>query len=609
MFVGLSLGLRGQIGGSAAPTLRLAATHTRHHATSNLTNKQIMSRSAHDAVTAIDSLAIMVSGFTLSQSAAGETALGGSQTITASVEYPANTFTQITFGGNASGTVPDGGVLTSDYTTGSLGIPQGATFWIRMFRTSATGILFNSFRNSARGDLCTTAVSGLTDQTMGGTITQTSNTSACPQLIIAVSNAPAICVFGDSVPAGFGDTAESTTAAGPGLRGSIAKSLDGLAFHNIATGGLQATTWPSLTTGRAAFLPYFSHYIGDIGKNDCYVAIRSTAQIVTDVQAIYAQILAANPAARIIGCTQMHKSTSSDSWATSGGQTVLSRTATINGFNDIMRTSGLTGMNEGYFEIADQVATARNSGLWKNDGTTANLWTADGVHPRAFGYTQIANSGVVDTDAATAPSGAAPPPEPPAGPEAELVALLAAGGGQSSYHDFAQATNSGTWTSLDFSGLNNNMTQGTVSAQPAIGSTGATFDGGDCVNQTITGGTFTVLMQFTKADASTDGFMLSDQGNTGQVRYTSGGAAAVSGTSVNGSSVANSGALYTALHMTGVRIVKIESANFTGDTQLRIARAGTGATGLIRRVAVLDHTALGAGLAAAVAKAEEVMAL
>lgn len=599
------------IGPVSAGAERLAATHCCFASTRNTTNTQILSRKVLTAVTATDSLAIIVAGAAITQSAPGETALGANMTLWAEVEYPlGGARTVIEFGGNPSGTVPDGGLLKSDYTDGVLGIPAGANYAIWLFGECPAGVIYNTFRNAARGDLCQIATSGLSAASIGGSVTQTSTFSWGPQaVLVRGSSAISAGLIGDSKTAGFGDTAESTTAAGPGLRGEIAKSLDGFAFVNLATGGMQAQNWLSLATARRGLLPYFSHYIVNLGHNDAYVGNRTSAQMQGSLEAIYADILAANPAAKIIACTQTHKSASTDNYKSPENQVYNSRTAQINGLNNTIRTTGLTGADEGYFEIADIPATARDSGLWKSDGVTDFLWTIDGVHESPFGYAEIAASGAVDPLAPLQPSGGSPPPDPPAGVEGELVALLDAGGGQSSYHDFAAATNTGTWTSEDQTSLNNDFTQATASAQPAITVNGASFDAGDAVNQTITGGTFTIIFDFTKDAASTSGTLISNQAATSRLQYNDGSvSASVSSGTVkvdNGSALTTRDALHDALTAGTKRIVKVENLNMTSDTQIRIGRS----LGVIRRIAVLDQTALGAGLAAAVAKAEEVMAL
>jgi lysophospholipase L1-like esterase len=395
---GLRIGIGSQSrGGAGAAPLILSATHTRLFENRTTINKQAMSRSAHDAVCPISKLAVVAAGFYIQAGDPSERALGGSQTVTASVEYPSGTFTQITFdGGSTSGTCPDGGILVSDEMDLGFTIPQGATFWIRMFRDSPTGVLFNGFHNSARGDRAEFGTS-LTDKTLSGSIGQAGNNSSGPQAVLARnSTAPGILVMGDSKTTRYFDTAMSTTAADEGLRGEICRSLGGYAFNNIATSALRANTWSTEAVARAAMLPYYSHYIVNLGHNDAYVDARSAAEIQADLESIYSAILAANPAAKITAVTQTHKSTSTDNWATTANQTFLSQTNQINSLNAVIRAGGMDGVNNGFIEMADEVSTARDSGLWKNDGSTANLWTSDGIHETPFAYGQIEASGAVD---------------------------------------------------------------------------------------------------------------------------------------------------------------------------------------------------------------------
>lgn len=190
----------------------------------------------------------------------------------------------------------------------------------------------------------------------------------------------------------------------------------------------------------------------------------------------------------------------------------------------------------------------------------------------------------------------------------QLIAAVNAGGGFSSVHDFTQATNTGTWTSEDLSANNRDFTQGTAAAQPGIsGTLGATLDGSDALDQTISGGTFTIVASVTKSDASTDGVIISDQGGAILVRYTvPTNTVTHPGTvTVNGVATPDRDDLYTALHTTGERLLKVAGLDMTGDTALRIGgRPATGLLGSIRRIVVLEHGTMGAGLAAAVALAE-----
>lgn len=391
-----------QAGGTGSIQLPegLAATNCRGLNTSNTTNKQIMSRTAHVAKDAISSLKIAVMNARLPENgSAPEAYLGGTITLTAAVEYN-GVFTQITFdGGATSKVVANGGVAVSDYTAGDLGIPNGATFFVRMFKTSATGILYNPWRNSANGDLTTVAASGLSDQTLGGTIASSGNYSAPPLAIIARTTYKAPLVFGDSKTHGYLDTAESATAAGPGLRGEICKSFAASqAFVNIATGGLKALDWDTAgyCEGRKLLLPYFSHLFLSLGHNDIMVAGSSAAQAQADLENIVADYLAARPDGKVTIATQGHKSTSAGGqWINDADQTPVGQTARL-ALNAAIRAGGVAGQNNGFFEVSRQLESVADNGIWKNDGVTNKLYTSDGVHETPAGYSLIVTAAAVD---------------------------------------------------------------------------------------------------------------------------------------------------------------------------------------------------------------------
>lgn len=394
----LGLSLSTPVGGGGAPTsyTGLAATRCRFLTSFISGNKQIMTRSPHVAAVDISSLKIKIANFRLLADDSTEVATGGTMTVTAAVEY-SGVFTQIKFAGSASGTCASGAVLTSDVTLGDLGIPAGATFFIRTFVTNPAGIIYNAWRNSAMGEVTNVGASGLSDQTMGGTITSIGNFSAPVQAIIATTNQPSVCIIGDSKSHGFLDTAESATAAGPGLRGEIAKSFPAtLPFLNLATGGMRANLWASQSTGRSSFLGDCSHFVINLGHNDIYVSSASAATLKTNIESITAAILAAKPSAKITICTQTHKSTSaSGNWTSDADQTASGGNSDRVAYNNIVRALGVTGQNNGLFEIAWQVESAHDNSLWKSDGTNKK-YTSDGVHEQPAGYDLIVSSGAVD---------------------------------------------------------------------------------------------------------------------------------------------------------------------------------------------------------------------
>lgn len=192
--------------------------------------------------------------------------------------------------------------------------------------------------------------------------------------------------------------------------------------------------------------------------------------------------------------------------------------------------------------------------------------------------------------------------------EQDLIALIDAGGGSSLYARLNEAQLlAGNLVVDDLSALGNDLEQASASNQPPIDIVnGATFESNDYLILPISGGTYTVVMSFTKDDANASGTMVSDQAAASNVQYNSGSGNAIAATiTVNGASVtATRSALYAAIHALGERIITFAGIDATGDTELRIGRASGSMVGVLRRVAVLDHAALGSNLSAATALAQ-----
>ena len=133
--------------------------------------------------------------------------LRSDSTVTAAVEYPAGTFTRITFGGATSGTIPDKSVLVSDEV--AVAIPKGAHFFVRMHLVNANGVpdtyytTTTSAVNNGPNDAATFGTN-VADQTMGGTVAATvAGVVVFPSAIVGPSNAPAVCLHADSRGAGI----------------------------------------------------------------------------------------------------------------------------------------------------------------------------------------------------------------------------------------------------------------------------------------------------------------------------------------------------------------------------------------------------------------------
>jgi hypothetical protein len=324
------------------------------------TNKQSMSRSRHLCQQAVTSLQIVVSNFYVPETGGNlgvEMAPGSTATVTASIEYPAGTFTQVTFGGSASGTVPDGGVLFSDFV--SVTIPQGATFYVRQYITTAAGMVYsdNGSIDYTNGDGFKFGASGIADQTMGGTVTHNDNFNGFfPLAILGTTNRASVAIIGDSRAYGYQDIYSDTS----GDRGELARSIGpSLAYMSLTTPSDKAALWVASHTNRLQIAKYCSHAVIQLGINDISGG-RTASQLIADYATIAGLI--GKP---IFCCTLAPRSNSTDSWQTVANQTAFAQEAQRSSFNTSVR-AGLSGF-AGYFEIADQVESARNSGKWRAD--------------------------------------------------------------------------------------------------------------------------------------------------------------------------------------------------------------------------------------------------
>lgn len=359
----------------------------------NTTNKQLMSRSPHYARTAISSLQILIPNWYIDPAGAhAEIGSGADATVRASIEYPANTFTQILFGGSVSGTVPNVSQLLSDAV--SVSIPNGALFWVRIWWDGGTGgilsIPHDLTGTGLPGAGLEVGVSGITDKTMSGTVTAADNEFS-PVAIIGQTDAPSFVVVGDSIC--LGDSSKETIGDASGDFGIVARAIGPLyAYASLCQNGDQGEDFVASHTNREAIFAYASHLICEYGSNDFYTVGASQATVKATLQTIWGYMTARG--GKVYQTTITPRTTSTDSWATTGNQTLVSGTvdARRTGLNDELR-GGLTGL-EGYFDVADAIETSRNSGIWKVTGS-ANGYTADGIHPNTPGSVLVRDSGVI----------------------------------------------------------------------------------------------------------------------------------------------------------------------------------------------------------------------
>lgn len=384
----LQLQRRRPLGGVSKPYLGQVATRTWIPNNFFATNKQQMSRVFHYARDNITSLQIVLPNFKIVSAGApnmGESGPGATATVTASIEYPTGTFTQVLFSGVASGTIADGGMIISDPV--SVSIPNGAKFFSRVWYSCSTGVIYSGYATNgmSTGD---GFIGGVTtaDLTMGGTVTQTTNViGVVPAAIIAMTRNKSVATIGDSRCFGLNDTGDAS-----GDVGELARSIGpSLAYINLGVPSDRAIdfTTGSHSTNRQTLMGYCSSRVCAYGIND--LANSSSASAI--IAAL--QTIAGYKTSPMWQATIAPRTTSTDSWATTGNQTAFAQNSTRVSLNGSIR-SGISGL-AGYFEIADVDESARDSGFWVVNGS-ANYATTDGIHENQAQNLRIAASGAIN---------------------------------------------------------------------------------------------------------------------------------------------------------------------------------------------------------------------
>jgi lysophospholipase L1-like esterase len=295
-----------------------------------------------------------------------------------------------------------GGTVWSDPV--SMAIPAATQFWTRTYVTVTAGQTWRSARqlNTALGEAGSASTSE-TDLTTSGTISGSAlGMAPCAIENLYVSDTqPVVLVTGDSIAYGAGDNT-STTPWG----GFITRALEGVLPHqrvamygerldHMFLNAFSRRRWP-LATGCNIMLCEYP--INDITLGTSLATIQS--MLLTH------WTNALSRGMRVWQTTITPVTTSTDSWATTANQTVVASNPVRILLNNWIRagapidptskaavavgTSGalLAGQSGhplyGYFEIADLVETARDSGIWKA------AYTADGTHPTPTAHAAMA---------------------------------------------------------------------------------------------------------------------------------------------------------------------------------------------------------------------------
>lgn len=345
----------------------------------NATNKQVQCRTRHIVRDDISELQLVFANFYV-PAASVETGSGADMSVTASVEYPAGIYNQVRFGGSASGTIPNGGIIVSDAL--AVPIPEGAEIFVITFAGGSAGIVYENnttgkldYRN---GEGIQLAASGLADQTMGGFAAGFDFVNRYgPVAIIGQTKYRSWCLLGDSRTYGQGDVLNDRS----GDIGELARAIGAkYAYSKLCVPGDSAVEFVASNTQRRLIAQYASDILIPFGINDLFTG-RTSTQIAADLVTIASYF----PTHRKWTQTVVPTTTSTDNWLTTANQTIGISPSNLSAMNTARRA--VPASFAGCFEVADQVMSDRNSSLWRVSQSAAIKWlTVDGTHQTEEGY-------------------------------------------------------------------------------------------------------------------------------------------------------------------------------------------------------------------------------
>lgn len=221
---------------------------------------------------------------------------------------------------SSAGATSEVGVVTTDWINKSCG--PATPLLVRGFLQNASGLMHVAARDSVNGDLLRLAASGLTDLTLGGTITHNGGTTYIPPCaVLGETTDGGIIIVGDSIYWGVANAAPRDSnyregIVGPGLPTDKA-------WLRLASPGIQATDWVTKAPGRLTLMSKGAILINGLGVNDLIeVSARTAAQLSTDYQTIAGY---ATNARKKIACTITPRTSDT----TTGYTTTAAQTASL----------------------------------------------------------------------------------------------------------------------------------------------------------------------------------------------------------------------------------------------------------------------------------------
>lgn len=364
----------------------------------------------------VTALAIVLPGWYVDGT--NESSLPNNYTATASIEYPAGTFTQVTWSSSTSATVTPGTNLISDYVTLTTPIPAGSQFWVRIYVSVTAGqkwTVSDNYHplNTALGEKGEQGV-GLSDKTLSGTIgTGSLVLRPCGILSNSTSGYPKVnmAICSDSIGMGVGDNNYDSH----NNIGGFARAATGLC-PVLVLGDLGTQVSNQIISGKYAkrldliTKCGITHVFTDYGVNDITLQYPGlTGAILEANQVTFWNLISAN-GQQVIQSTLTPHTFSTDSWLTTASQSNYSAA-----FQGSTQVRGLSNANIRttpsplltFVEVTNNLETAQDSNVW-GVGAAFNSthlraidsWTASGgttttVTSNSTNATNYYNGGVV----------------------------------------------------------------------------------------------------------------------------------------------------------------------------------------------------------------------
>lgn len=299
--------------------------------------------------------------------------------VKAAIESSGGAIYKLYFSGRRSVTIEPGAIVWSDPV--GINLTRGDTFWTRTYVSVGAGEIFLvncAAQESGEGHNLVSIGGDGSDKADSGTIPFGSDAriNFAPFGIIGetTETVPVVGIIGDSITHGYNeavpnfDNPYSIQAMGDNYGDDYAHILMAKPGESIQTFATEA--------GRALrtrLLKGCTHVVCGYGGADILLNSRSLVQFQADCAIVWGMLN--QMGIKVFQSTICPLTTSSDSWATVGNQTVHANESVRVAVNTWLRT--IPTPLSGIFDIAAIVESSANSGKWK-----APDWTTDGIHPK-----------------------------------------------------------------------------------------------------------------------------------------------------------------------------------------------------------------------------------